>query len=232
MGGQHGQTARSLGTLAVMAKAPRPGWAKTRLVPRLGPARAAALYLAFLRDKLAAAARVEARLALVCPSDADRELLADLLPPRLTVIVQQGGGLMHGLASGFEQLCGASPGPVILIDGDSPTLPVDYLRLAFARLQDQDLVLGPTEDGGYYLVGAWRPHRALFVGPSYCSERICAQTREQAHALGLRVALLPAWYDVDTPEDLDRLRAELSRDGQHAPATAELLASWATAGII
>jgi uncharacterized protein len=113
---------------------------------------------------------------------------------------------------------------VVLLDGDSPTLPADYLRSAFSELTQNTVVLGPTLDGGYYLIGACQPQPALFTWERFDSAQICTQTRERAHALGARVVLLPPWYDVDTADDLERLVAELRRHPHCAPHTSRFLA--------
>ena len=98
----------------------------------------------------------------------------------------------------------------LAFSSDGPTLPVSYLRQAVTRLDDVDVVLGPSEDGGYYLIGLKEAHPGLFQGVEWSTEHVTAQTLARAEAEGLSVALLPRWYDVDTAHDLDRLRAELA----------------------
>lgn len=97
------------------------------------------------------------------------------------------------------------------MDSDSPTLPVAFLEQAFRALDDPavDVVLGPCDDGGYYLIGLRAPCPALFRGIVMSTSTVAAETLERARARGLRVACLPSWYDVDTPEDLERLIQEL-----------------------
>jgi glycosyltransferase A (GT-A) superfamily protein (DUF2064 family) len=96
-----------------------------------------------------------------------------------------------------------------LLNADSPTLPVEYLTTAFAALEQADLVMGPCDDGGYYLIAARQPYEWLFDGVAYDSSHICEQTIARARHGGLRVATVPRWYDVDTPAELERLCQEL-----------------------
>ena len=98
----------------------------------------------------------------------------------------------------------------IALDSDSPTLPAAHLLEAVAQLDRADLVVGPSEDGGYYLIGLKQSQPDLFREIAWSTERVASQTVARAQALGLSVALLPAWYDVDIPADLDRLRSELA----------------------
>jgi glycosyltransferase A (GT-A) superfamily protein (DUF2064 family) len=97
------------------------------------------------------------------------------------------------------------------MDGDSPTLPLGTLRQAFRALDDPDVdvVLGPCEDGGYYLIGVRQPCAALFYDIPMSTPRVAAETLQRAEENGLRVALLPRWYDVDVYADLQRLAEEL-----------------------
>jgi glycosyltransferase A (GT-A) superfamily protein (DUF2064 family) len=110
--------------------------------------------------------------------------------------------LNHLLASGHSG--------VMALNSDGPTLPASHLEQGIDRLDEADVVLGPGEDGGYYLIGFKEPHPGLFQEIDWSTERVMAQTLARAESLGLNVFLLPAWYDVDTASDLDRLRAEIA----------------------
>jgi hypothetical protein len=135
------------------------------------------------------------------------------------------GECLHGV---MQQLFSAGFTRVVAISSDGPTLPVARLEQARARLEDHDVVVGPADDGGYYLIGLRQPQPGLFHGVSWSTDRVAAQTRERAAALGLTVAELPPWYDVDTPADLARLQAELtSLPAAVAQGTRTLLASLA-----
>ncbi|HLF47828.1 MAG TPA: TIGR04282 family arsenosugar biosynthesis glycosyltransferase [Methylomirabilota bacterium] len=116
------------------------------------------------------------------------------------------------LANGFAEFLGNGHAGAVAIDSDTPTLPTEHLAEAVARLRrgDADLVLGPSEDGGYYLIGLRAPHPELFDGIRWSTPEVMPETLRRAEEKGLRVALLPTWYDVDTPTDLARLRAALA----------------------
>lgn len=212
--------------IAIMAKAPLPGLCKTRLTPVLGPGRAAQLYGCFLLDTVQIARRVTgADVSVVCPDEAHAAHLRHFLPPGVLVLVQEGEGLMAGLASAFTLQFARGYERIALIDGDSPTLPHGFVADALQQLASLDVVLGPCDDGGYYLVAARAPHPELFLGVSYHGETICRETATRAESLGLRVGLAGEWYDVDTPEDYERLATELREaDGPIAPHTRAFLA--------
>ncbi|HEX8143003.1 MAG TPA: TIGR04282 family arsenosugar biosynthesis glycosyltransferase [Pyrinomonadaceae bacterium] len=206
---------RDVCALAIMTKAPRAGAVKTRLVPPLTHSEAAALSICFLRDtasNIAGVASVEAAegIAVYTPSGAERAF-DNLLSEGFSLVVQRGESfgerLYHAaedlLALGYESLC--------LIDSDSPTLPrsvlVEAVR-ALARPGDR-VVLGPSDDGGYYLIGLKRAHRRLFEEITWSTDRVLDETVERAAEIGLEVSMLPSWYDVDDGASLARLCGEL-----------------------
>jgi rSAM/selenodomain-associated transferase 1 len=202
--------------LVIMAKQPAVGRTKTRLCPPLTPAEAAALYEALLRDTIGLVASLKGvRLAIaVTPPEAIGDFRR--ISPTDAILLPVAGAdigecldqvLGHLLAAGHST---ANFQRAIALNSDGPTLPVAYLRQAIARLEGADVVLGPSEDGGYYLIGLTQPRPELFRGIEWSTERVTAQTLARAEAMGLSVALLPPWYDVDTAADLDRLRAELA----------------------
>lgn len=203
--------------LAMMIKAPRAGASKTRLVPPLTHEEAASLSVCFLSDTAEniAAACAESRdaargVAVYTPVGAEAAF-DELLPAEFALLAQRGETfgerLQHAaedlLAAGFDSLC--------LIDSDSPTLPTGALAAAVAELarSGERVVLGPADDGGYYLIGLKAAHARLFAEIDWSTGRVLAQTIERARECGLAVALLPAWYDVDDAVTLARLCAEL-----------------------
>lgn len=199
--------------IAVMGRAPEPGRVKTRLVPPLSYEQAAALYRCLLLDKLQQVAGlpdIDPYLAYT-PQEA-RPLMLTLLPEGFTLIPQAGSTLGDRLHRLSAILLERGHPAVILIDSDSPTLPTPYLSDAVARLQDgsTDLVLGPTDDGGYYLIGLKRPHRTLFDDIPWSSPTVLAETLHRAAAHRLQATVLPSWFDVDRPNDLTRLRRDLA----------------------
>jgi uncharacterized protein len=213
--------------VGIMAKAPVAGQAKTRLIPVLGADLAARLQQQMLLDTIdltTAALEGQGAISIVCPTVADRGVLECLVPAGVGVVAHERGDLMRGLDYGLSYHLDQGYEQVVLLDGDSPSLPADYVRSAFDQLTGDAIVLGPTLDGGYYLIGACRPRPDLFGWDKVDSANICRQTQELAEALGARVALLPPWYDVDTAEDLQRLVEELRSYPSRAPHTGRFLA--------
>src|SRR3990172_203636 len=202
--------------IAVMAKAPKAGQVKTRLVPPLTREEAAELYRCLLLDKIlqvGTLSGVDPYLAYT-PPEAQAHM-ASLAPQDFTLIPQAGSDLgdrLHRLSAILLER--GHPG-VIIIDSDTPTLPSTYLLDALYRLHNKstDLVLGPAEDGGYYLIGLKRPCRSLFDDIPWSSPAVLTETLRRASAKRLEVATLPSWFDVDTPSDLLRLRNDLATNG-------------------
>jgi uncharacterized protein len=212
----------------VMVKAPRAGFVKTRLVPKLSETEAAALAACFAQDVVRAAGRVAANLLIAYTPSDGREVLEALLPGGVLWFEQRGEDLGARLESAAAEAFDLDFAPLIFIGADSPTLPPAFIATAIGRLtaEEADVVLGPTEDGGYYLIGLHRRARGLFQDVAWSTPQAYAQTAQNATRLGLRLLQLPRWYDVDTPSDLSRLRAELSSDRearQRAPATCQWL---------
>ena len=200
--------------LFIMARRPTGGATKTRLCPPLSPDEAAALYACFLADVIdrvrAAAGQVVGLTPGIAftPPDAAAHFAAlapsfDLVPQTGATLGERLDGVLSGaLARGYAQ--------VAAVNSDSPSLPAAYLAQAFAALDDPavDVVLGPCDDGGYYLIGWKRSHPALVRDVAMSAADTLAQTLAVAARAGLRVARLPPWYDVDAPADLARLTAD------------------------
>jgi hypothetical protein len=221
--------------LAVMARAPEAGQVKTRLVPPLSYESAAELYRCFLLDKLLQVARLpEIDPYLAYTPIKARQSMLELLPKAFTLIPQAGSSLGDRLHRLSAILLERGHPAAILIDSDSPTLPTPYLLDAVARLQSgtTDLVLGPAEDGGYYLIGLKRPCRALFDDIPWSGPTVLDETLRRAAAQRLQVATLPPWFDVDTPEDLTRLQHDLATtETSVAPHTRRFLFSGNYSGV-
>lgn len=199
-----------------MAKAPRVGQAKTRLVPPLTAVEAAGLSAAFIRDaaeNIAAAAQPAAIDGYIAysPSDAGPEFAALLTDNGTRLLRSPRPGLGASLYDAAHDLLAEGYGAVCLINSDSPTLPTEILieaARALSRPGDR-MVLGPAEDGGYYLIGLKQAHARLFEEIAWSTPAVLAQTVERAREIGLDPLLLPSWYDVDDVAGLLRLRAEL-----------------------
>jgi rSAM/selenodomain-associated transferase 1 len=205
--------------LVIMAKEPAVGQTKTRLCPPLTCAEAAALYEAMLRDTIELVAGPSAslraglegvRLAIAVTPPGAADSFRRISPPDAILLPVAGADIGDCLNQVLGRLLADGHSRAIALNSDGPTLPVATLCQAIAWLNGADVVLGPSEDGGYYLIGLTQPRPELFRGIEWSSERVTAQTLARAEAMGLRVALLPPWYDVDTAADLDRLRAELA----------------------
>lgn len=209
----------------VMAKHPEPGRVKTRLARVLGDDKACALYRACILDLAERLAAMPYRVTWAyTPATAP---FADLVPgarcrPQVDgdLGARMADAIAHELADGL--------GPVLVIGADAPHLPAARLAEAGRALGGvADVVLGPAEDGGYYLIGLRAPAPELFAGIPWSTSDVLAATRARAAAKGLRVHLLATEFDLDEPVDLDRLRALVARDDVGVPRVAALLASWA-----
>jgi rSAM/selenodomain-associated transferase 1 len=199
--------------LAVMAKLPVAGEVKTRLCPPLTAVQAAALARCFLQDKVEQIAGIETAepvVAFTPPEGA--AALAALLPRGIRLVPQQGADLGARLDHVLTDLLAEGAPGAIAVGADSPTLPTGFLRRACAALLDRsaDVVVGPSEDGGYYLIGLRAPAPALFEAMPWSTAAVLAETLGRVRRLGLRLGLLPSWFDVDRGEDLERLRASLA----------------------
>lgn len=195
-------------TIAVFAKAPIPGQAKTRLIPRLGAEGAADLQRRLLRRTLETA--VGARLGPVslwcAPSCAHPVFTAYRDDWGLSLFEQQGDDLGARMLHTFKVLC--VEGPVLLIGTDCPALGMATLQRAASILREgQDAVFLPAEDGGYVLIGLRRPGSSLFIDMPWGTERVMMETRRHLTRLGWQWAEPEILWDVDRPEDFDRLRA-------------------------
>lgn len=247
--------ATGLCALAVMTKAPQAGRVKTRLVPPLTPQEAAELNKCFLRDTAAAISTAcsdglrppnaggerlnpgahkaplkSCGIAVYTPVGAEAAY-TDVLPANFILLPQRGDEFGERLYLAVEDLFNCGFGSVCLIDSDSPTVPAENFAQAVELLSTSAdrVVFGPSDDGGYYLIGLKKPHRHLFEQIDWSTERVLDQTVERAGEIGLNVALLPTGFDVDDHASLQRLSQELLADNAPAdvaPHTREFLASF------
>jgi len=213
-------------TLVIMAKAPRAGAVKTRLAPSLPASAVASLYGCLLQDTVTLAQSLGGvEVAVMCP-ESDKEALKDFLGSGVQVVAQTGEGLAAGLTSVFQHFTANGPREVIAFNSDSPHLGADILKSAFQELATHEVVVGPTNDGGYYLIGAKAAYPSLFagdgMGTTSALERLLARTEQ----LGLSTSFSSAFYDIDLAEDLLQLGKELQRAPERAPRTAQWFAEW------
>ena len=211
--------------LVIMAKAPRPGAVKTRLAPSLSPEAVTDFYCCLLDDTLALAKSLSGvNVAIMCP-ESDVNELARLAGNAVTVTAQNGEGLAAGLTSVFAHFT-ADGRRVIAFNSDSPHLPASVLQDAFETLTTHDVVVGPTHDGGYYLVGAKASHPTLFANDGMGTSSALERLLSRARTLNLSVDFAEAFYDIDVADDLSRLAEELRLAPARAPRTAEWLKEW------
>jgi rSAM/selenodomain-associated transferase 1 len=212
--------------LVVMAKAPRPGAVKTRLIPSLPGEAVTAFYRCLLDDTLSLARSLPGvEVAVMCP-EPDVNELALLAGNDVSVVAQTSEGLAAGLTSVFAHFTDKDQRRVIAFNSDSPHLPASVLEDAFETLAAHDVVVGPTHDGGYYLVGAKAEHPTLFARDGMGTNSALDMLLSRARSLGLSVGFAEPFYDVDVADDLTRLAAELRQDPTRAPRTARWLKEW------
>jgi len=195
--------------LAIMAKAPVPGTVKTRLVPPLTSEQAAELYRALLLDHLAHLKNLEnAALYLAYAPDEEATIFRELGGGAYHYIAQKGEDLGERMKNVFADLWRFGHRNAVVIGSDLPALPLQILNDAFTRLSRRktQVVLGPSEDGGYYLIGMKQPVPELFDNMTWSHERVLAETTDRLNALGRSYDLLPSWFDLDRVEDLRRLQ--------------------------
>ena len=239
--GEWDETLAGVCALAVMSKAPRVGKVKTRLAPALGFEGAAAINVCFLRDtarNIADVAAAGGAAGLVCYTPVgDEEAFDHLLPHGFGLIAQRGDAFGERLLLAAEDILSCGFGAVCLIDSDSPTLPHEALKQAveaLARSGDR-VVLGGSNDGGYYLIGLTKAFVEPFENITWSTASVYAETVSQVKSAGLELIELPVWYDVDDAETLAMLERELMggerppfavsghTDGYDAKATREFL---------
>ena len=248
-----GRMARGLCALAVMTKAPQAGRVKTRLIPPLTPEEAAELNRCFLRDTAIAISSVCSG-GLRWPNADDTQVLpgaqkappqcgpvavytpvgaesayTDVLPADFSLLPQRGDEFGERLYFAVEDLFKCGFESVCLIDSDSPTVPAENVEQAVELLgrSEDRVVLGPSDDGGYYLIGMKKPYRHLFEEIDWSTERVLNQTMQRATEIGIEVKLLPTGYDIDDDASLHRLCNELlgeQADDSVAPNTRRFLA--------
>jgi rSAM/selenodomain-associated transferase 1 len=205
--------------VAVMTKVPGVTVVKSRLHESLGEERATALYRCFLLDRLDAIATLRDISGAVAFTPPEAEaLMRTLAPPALRLVPQRGADLGERLSTILTELLDGGHAGAIAVDSDSPTLPMAYVAEAATVLSGAkaDVVLGPCDDGGYYLVGLRSPQPALFEGIPWSTDAVSAMTLEKACSRGLSIHVLPQWFDVDTEADLRRLHADMTA-GTHNP---------------
>lgn len=216
--------------LILFAKVPRPGYVKTRLQPDLSADEAGRLYRAFLLDTLQVTAPIKGVTRVMgCDPNSEDPFFQELSEAHGLVLINQSGedlGSRMQNAMGEVRQMGFSQ--TVIIGTDSPTLPTGYIEEAFSLLQRFPVVLGPSTDGGYYLIGFSGDPPPIFDGIAWGTQEVLTQTIEKINENRIKAELLPFWYDVDTIQDLRFLERHLAyirnRTGKSpAPETERLL---------
>lgn len=199
-----------MNAIAIMAKAPFPNKVKTRLTPPLSPFEASSLYHSFLLDKIEQVKCIdEACIFIAYTPESSESFFRNIIPPGFSLINQEGKDLGERLINVSYELFAMGAEKVVLLDSDTPNLPADHIREGLSRLNETDVVLGPCEDGGYYLIGMRNFIPEIFSMIPWSTALVTEFTLRKVHELGLTVSMLPGWYDVDTGKDLRRLMRDL-----------------------
>ena len=202
-----------------MAKWPEPGRSKTRLCPPLSPLQAAELARCFLVDMAAELATLDLQCCVACTPAASAGEFRALLGSGVVLLPADVEGFGAALLDAQEGAFGLGFKRVALVGADLPHLRADVYRQGFDLLDQSEVVMGPSTDGGYYFLGTHRPTPELFEAVDWSTERVARQTRDRADVAGLRLAVAPPCDDVDTPADLGWLTPLLQRE---RPASATL----------
>jgi len=196
--------------LIVVAKQPAPGRTKTRLSPPLTHEQASALYECFLSDTLDQMRQVNEARRVIAYLPLDAQDYFRHFAPDFELIPQNGHDLGSRLDHALTGYLSQGYERAVIMDSDSPTLPPSYLSQAFNALADSaDVALGPCDDGGYYLIGIKNPVPRLLREVQMSTPTVAAETIALAEEEGLKVSLLPMWYDIDDAASLLRLMKEV-----------------------
>ena len=199
-------------SIILFTRIPVPGHTKTRLAPVLSPEECAGLQTAFLMDISAVLRSYDAAVYVAYALPGDPSVLWEIFPYAGCIFQQKGDGLGMRMHTAMERVISEGGSPCVLIGSDLPGLTAAHLDSAFKVLETHDAVLGPTADGGYYLVGLRNPYLPLFLGKQYGKSDVYSNAVSAILAGGLHFSpALPLW-DVDTPADLEQLAAALSPD--------------------
>ena len=211
----------------IMSKVPSAGKVKTRLQPILSPEKCAALAAAFLQDTVNKAKAVCENAILAYSPPEEINALRKILPLDSIFIEQTGRDLGERMFNAFKFAFEQNSDSVVIIGTDSPTFPADYIEQAFEFLElETDVVLGKTEDGGFYLIGLRALSVEIFETVAWSSPKTFERVFENINNLNLRLREVPSWYDVDEPQDLEKLREEFLHNEnarRRAPKTFEFL---------
>ncbi len=216
--------------IIIMAKVPEAGKVKTRLQPFLTPGQSADISIAFLQDAENKAKTIEKNLIVAVSPFEKRNKLNEILQHQPVLIEQTGENLGEKMLNAFKFAFEDRSDAVVMFGTDSPTFPADFIEQAFEFLElETDVVLGKTEDGGFYLIGLRILDARIFENVAWSSTETFEKVRQNIMDINLHLREVPVWYDVDEKEDLERLRKELSNNKnaqRRAAKTFKRLQKW------
>lgn len=199
--------------LVVFAKDPIPGRVKTRLIPHITPDEAAKLYEAFILDIIINARRLKGNsvntVTIAYTPISAENTLRKLVGQSANFLLQRGNNLGERMKNAFKKSFAEGAKKVVIIGTDSPTLPISYIQKAFDVLRNIPVVIGPTFDGGYYLIGLSKQNDEIFDGINWSTSKVFGQTLTRIKSLKMQAYVISPWYDVDTCEDLEFLKSHL-----------------------
>lgn len=200
-----------MGSIVMFAKAPDPGKVKTRLTSHMSDIDAASFHEAFVLDTLDILATFNnTEIYLACYPDNKHRFFKEIEDDfDIKSFTQRGGDLGERIENAFLYLKGEGHKEIVVLGSDSPTLPVEILNEAFQRLKKNKLVIGPSLDGGYYLIGISGNVPELFSGIDWGTDKVFDETVKKAKESGLDFSVLPFWYDIDTIKELSFMQIHL-----------------------
>ncbi len=197
-------------SLIIFAKSPIPGKVKTRLTPYITPAEAAELYKAFIVDIIDNAHKLKCEQVTITytPSNAEATLRS-ICGQSVYYLPQKGDNLGERMKNAFKHSFDKGSERTVIIGTDSPTLPLSYIQKAFDALKEVPVTVGPTFDGGYYLIGLSEQNDAIFDDIDWSTSKVFVQTLTRIQGMSKQLYALPPWYDVDNPDNLEFLRSHI-----------------------
>lgn len=197
-------------SLIIFAKSPIPGKVKTRLTPYISPTEAAELYKAFIADIGCNAHKLKCERITIAYTPSDAEVtFHSICGQSVDYLPQNGGNLGERMKNAFKHSFHKGSTRTVIIGTDSPTLPLSYIQKAFDILKEVPVTIGPTFDGGYYLIGLSEQNYTIFDDIDWSTSRVFGQTLTRIQSINKRLYMLPPWYDVDTPDNLEFLRSHI-----------------------
>ncbi|KHE90282.1 MAG: TIGR04282 family arsenosugar biosynthesis glycosyltransferase [Candidatus Scalindua rubra] len=197
-------------SLIIFAKNPISGKVKTRLTPYINPTEAAELYQAFITDIVSNIHKLKCEQVTIAytPSNAEAAFHS-ICGQSVDYLPQKGDNLGERMKNAFMYSFDKGSKRTVIIGTDSPTLPSSYIQKAFDALKEVPVTVGPTFDGGYYLIGLSGQNYAIFDGIDWSTSKVFGQTLTRIQAINKQLYVLPPWYDVDTPDNLEFLRSHI-----------------------